>query len=292
MSRFLDLRYAPVGGDLAGQVSVVQATSLADYATFRLSELRNGLRGRHVLLVTHGYNVDRAAGIAALSNWERLLRIPGPGAVLGVLWPGDSSWAHGLDYPAELSVADHAGAMLAAFLDAHFQQAASLSFASHSLGARLVLAAIRVLARPVRRLILMAGAVDHTSLTGEFAAAAAKVGTISVLASRKDSVLARLFPLGNFIGGILDAGHPWLRAAIGRCGPAQPWPANFEAPFEIPDAWDFQHGNYLQIDASPPPVPLLTLPVQVPPQGTGIPAHQARGWQEAFTSAFASTRFR
>ena len=289
MSLFLDLRYAPVGGDLAAQPKIVRATSLADYATVALSEFQAAIRGRHMLLATHGYNVTRAAGIASLGNWEQLLRLSEPAVYVGVLWPGDSTWAYGLDYPGELSVADHAGIMLAAFLDANFQQAASLSLVSHSLGARVVLAAVRAMVRPVRRLTLMAGAVDDTCLNREFAAATGKVGAISALASRKDTVLSRLFPLGNFIGEILDAGHPWWHAALGHCGPAQPWPPNFVAPFEIPDGWKFNHGNYLQTDL--PPVPVLPLPVEVPVQGAEEPAGGARGWQEAFTSGFESSRF-
>ena len=59
---------------------------------------------------------------------------------MGLLWPGDSVWAHGLDYPDEPKIADEAGAMLAKFIDDNFQGAASISFASHSLGARVVLA--------------------------------------------------------------------------------------------------------------------------------------------------------
>lgn len=174
-------------------------------------------------------------------------------------------------------------------MDANFQQAASISFASHSLGARVVLATIAKMNLPVRRLTLMAGAIDDDCLNNEFQSAAAKIGRISILASRKDTVLSRLFPLGNFVAGLLTAGHPWWKAAIGHCGPVHPWPANFEAPFEIPDEWNFNHSNYLEID--PPPVPVLPLPVDVPSQGTAKPANSARGWQEAFTSAFQSTRF-
>ena len=55
----------------------------------------------------------------------------------------------------------------------------------------------------------------------------------------------------------------------------------------IPDDWNFEHGNYLQID-SPEPAP-LQLPVNVPPQNTPPPS--TAGWQEAFSSAFVSTRF-
>lgn len=290
MTAFLDLRYAPVGGDLAAQVNMNQGTSAADYESLPLSSLQARIRGRHVLVATHGFNVDRKAGIASLSNWEGLLRLPAPSAFVGLLWPGDSVWAHGLDYPDEPKIADRAGALLAPFLDANFQDAASISLASHSLGARVVLATIENMRRPVRRLNLMAGAIDDDCLNKEFATAAANVGAISVLASKKDTVLSHLFPLGNFVAGILDAGHPWWRAAIGRSGPAKAWPGNFEPPFEIPDDWDFNHGNYLEID--PAPVPVLALPVDVPPQGTPPPANAARGWQEAFTSAFESTRFR
>jgi hypothetical protein len=103
----------------------------------------------------------------------------------------------------------------------------------------------------------------------------------------KDSVLSEAFPLGNFIAGIIAAGHPWWHAALGHCGPAAPWPANFQPPFELPDDWKFVHGNYLQID-HPEPAP-MALPVDVPPQGT--PPPPGNGWQEAFSSAFASTRF-
>jgi pimeloyl-ACP methyl ester carboxylesterase len=287
---FLDLRYAPVGGGLASQVNVVQASSLADYASLPLSTLQAGIRGRHVLIATHGFNVDRAAGIASLANWGGLLRLPAPAAYIGLLWPGDSVWAHGLDYPDEPKVADHAGALLAPFLDANFRDAASISLASHSLGARVALATIAKLQLPVRRLMLMAGAIGDDCLDKDFAAAAQKVGTISVLASKKDTVLSHLFPIGNFLAGIVDVGHPWWRAAIGHCGPARTWPANFQGPFEIPDDWNFNHGNYLQIDT--PPAPALSLPVNVAPQGAPAPDAGAQGFQEAFTSAFVSTRFR
>lgn len=288
MTAFLDLRYAAVGGDLAAQVSVNQGARSADFVSLPLAALQASIRGRHVLVATHGFNVNRAEGIASLANWASLLELPAPSAFVGLLWPGDSVWAHGLDYPDEPKVADRAGALLAPFLDANFQEAASISFASHSLGARVVLATIENMSRPVRRLTLMAGAIDDDCLNQEFAKAAAKVGSISVLASKKDTVLSHLFPLGNFVAGILDVGHPWWRAAMGHCGPVKAWPANFQAPFMIPDEWNFNHGNYLEIDA--PPVPAPPLPVDVPAQGTPMPA--AKGWPEAFTAAFESTRFR
>jgi hypothetical protein len=287
MTQFLDLRLAPVGGGLAASVSINQNTS-GVYQSLSLRDLLDSIRGRHLLLATHGFNVNRADGVACLSNWESLLQLPQPSAFLGLLWPGDSVWAHGLDYPEEPKIADEAGSLLAGFIDANFQQAASLSFASHSLGVRVVLTTISHLSLPVRRVMLMAPAIDDNCLTTEFKAVAANASVISVLASKKDEVLSVCFPLGNFFAGMIDAGHPWWHAALGHCGPASPWPANFQPPFEIPDGWRFEHGNYLQIDL--PPHPKLPLPVDLPPQGSPLPS--GVGWQEAFSSAFASTRFR
>ena len=290
MTQFLDLRIQPVGGELAKQVAVCHGTGIGDYTGVAIGDLLNSINGRHVLIATHGFNVNRGDGIASLSNWAGLLQLGQAGAFVGVLWPGDSTWARGLDYPGEPRVADDAGALLGTYLDTNFQGAASISFASHSLGARVVLATIANMKTPVRRLTLMAGAIDDDCLTTEFKAAAAKVGAISALASMKDTVLSRLFPLGNFVGGILTVGHPWWHAAIGHCGPVQTWPANFEAPFMIPDGWSFDHGNYLQINA--PPVPVVTVPTDVPAQGAAEPGGGATGWQEAFTAGFESSRFR
>jgi hypothetical protein len=295
MTQFIDLRLAPVGGELATSAAVHQGNEIGNYTSLPLSDLLASIRGRDVLIATHGFSVNRADGIGCLSNWESLLQLPQPhSAFVGLLWPGDSVWARGLDYPEEPCVADEAGRMAAAFINENFQDAASISFASHSLGARVVLATVSHLSLPVRRLTLMAPAIDDNCLAKEFQAAAAKIA-ISVLASKKDEVLSMAFPLGNFFAGILDAGHPWWRAALGHCGPVKPWPANLVAPFEIPDGWNFEHGDYLHYDRPEPPT--LPLPVNVPPQGSPQPlllpdGKSVSGWQEAFSSAFASTRFR
>jgi pimeloyl-ACP methyl ester carboxylesterase len=290
MTQFLDVRIQPVGGELAKTVGLFEGTSIANYTGLLAADLFNSIRGQHVLIATHGFNVNREDGIASLSNWGSLLELQPGSAFVGLLWPGDSIWAHGLDYPGEAGVADDAGALVAAFIDENFQSAASVSFASHSLGARVVLATISKMTIRVRRLTLMAGAIDDNCLTTEFADAAKNIDQISVLASMKDTVLSQLFPLGNFVAGILTVGHPWWHAAIGHCGPVQTWPGNFGAPYMIPDAWNFDHGNYLQINA--PPVPIVPLPVTVPAQGAPAPAGGVSGWQEAFTAGFEATRFR
>ncbi|MDE3202420.1 MAG: alpha/beta hydrolase [Acidobacteriota bacterium] len=297
MTRFLDVRLHAVGGELAVRVSVFQGTTISDYTGMLLGDFLAQIRGRHVFVVAHGFNVNRADGIACLAHWETLLQLQEPAVFVGLLWPGDSVWAHGLDYPSEPRVANNAGQLIAQFLDANFGGAASISLASHSLGARVVLETAQQMKRGLRGVIMMAPAIDDNCLTTEFSTAAANAGTISVLASRKDSVLSGLFPLGNFFAGILTVGHPWWHAALGHTGPASPAPANFVAPFEISDSWNFSHGDYLKI-AYPSP-PQLPLPTVVAPDGSyqypqsfGPNGQLVDGWQAAFTAAFASTRLR
>jgi hypothetical protein len=290
MTRFLDVRLSPVGGNLAASVAINQGTDIGNYQSLNPAQLAGDIRGRHVLIGTHGFNVNRANGIACLSNWEGLLQLAPPSVFVGLLWPGDSIWAHGLDYPEEPRVANEAGGLIAPFLDANFGVAASISFVSHSLGVRVLLETVSQMSLPVRRAILMAGAIDDDCLNTEFQTAVARIGEISILASSEDEVLSELFPLGNLFGGIIAEGHPWWHAALGHQGPSGPWPGNFHAPFEIPDNWSFGHGNYLQIN--PPPAAVVAMPTDVPPNGAGLPAAGAEGWQEAWSAAFCSTRFR
>ena len=292
MTLFLDCRLAPVGGELSTMVSINQGTSLDDYSGLAPGDLKSAIQGQNVLIGTHGFNVDRAAGIACLANWGGLLQLPDSSIFVGLLWPGDSVWAHGLDYPEEPKIANEAGALIAPFVDANFANAASVSFSSHSLGARVVLKTISQLSRPVRRVTIMAGAIDDNCLNTEFRDAVENIGTISALSSSMDEVLKMAFPIGNFVAGIIAEGHPWWRAALGHCGPAKPWAANFEAPFEIPNNWNYQHGDYLNIDSAPVQVPVLAIPEDVPAGCADPPAGGAQGWREAFSSAFASTRFR
>jgi hypothetical protein len=117
MAVFLDLRLQSVGGGLATSVSFFAGTSLNDYGTILRSDVLNAIQGRNVLIGTHGFNVDRANGIKCLSTWGSLLQLTAQDVFLGLLWPGDSVWAHGLDYGEEPKIADEAGELLGPFLD-------------------------------------------------------------------------------------------------------------------------------------------------------------------------------
>jgi predicted alpha/beta hydrolase family esterase len=302
MAYFINLRSHPVGGwlDTAAEVKIQlspppTATGFNQPPVDAVEFLAH-VQGQHVLIGTHGFNVNFADGVAALSYWSTLLLLPDPAVFVGVLWPGDSVWAHGLDYPEEPRVADEAGQKLAPLLDTMLANAASVSFVSHSLGARVVLQAVNRMNGRSRRMMLMAGAIDDDCLTTEFQNAAQKIGTISVLASKRDEVLAWAFPLGNLVAGIIDKGHPWWHAALGRSGPSNSQITNFMSPFQIPDNWCYGHHDYLQ-DNPPYTGPPTTGNVNVPRNGSGWPlvdgsGNPWRGWQEAWSSAFVSTRFK
>jgi hypothetical protein len=291
MTQFLDVRVNSVGGPLAASVTFYEGSSISTCTTITRAQILDAVRGRNVLVGTHGFNVTRANGIDCLDTWGQLLLQFDPklDVFIGLLWPGDSAWAHGLDYPGEPKIADEAGELLGPFLDNLLADAASVSFSSHSLGARVILRTIMQMNTHVRRVILMAGAVDDDCLTNEFQVASSKIGEISVLSSKRDQVLAWAFPLGNFLSGIIDVGHPWWHDALGRNGPQRPRPQNFRGPFQIPSNWAYGHHHYLQVDpAATRAVPEATdVPAQEAPPNNGAP-----GWQQTFSAGFASTRFK
>jgi pimeloyl-ACP methyl ester carboxylesterase len=301
MTKFLDVRALWGSGDVS---DVVQRrewiggnnyTDHSQYAGLSPDDLQSYIHAKDVLIATHGFNVDREDGIAHLCEWQKLLGPnPFPGAFLGLLWPGDSESLHALSYPEEPKNATAAGNMIADFVDKNFTDATSISFVSHSLGARVVLQAVSKMTLPVRRLILMAGAISDHCLTKEFASVQKKVDVISALASKKDEVLRWAFPIGDIAAEIIDHDHPWWESALGRFGPT-PRPDHYRSPCQIPKGWDFGHGNYLQVDTPPhepipPPVdvPLRDSQPPGPYDATGKPV---KGWQEAWSASFVSTRF-
>jgi hypothetical protein len=257
----LSTRVLPRGGGVSETVSIWDDSNRPHF----LADVAKEIQGRDVLLVTHGFSVYQSEGEANLSGWYTGLTLANT-AVLGILWPGDSRWIPKVDYVIEGNEAMAAGNLLADFINSNFGGALSISFASHSLGARMVLQTISGLNRSVRTLLLMAGAIDNTCLISEYTKAAGKVQSISVAASRSDDVLKWAFPAGNFLGGIISRGNPYVHEALGREGPACPYPANLHADWQIPDDWDYGHGDYLPDEPPIAPVlaPILTFPGPLP----------------------------
>jgi len=236
----LSTRVLPRGG------GVSQAVSVWDDGNHprTLADLFKEIQGRDVLLVTHGFSVSQAEGETNLGGWNTGLTL-GDVAVLGILWPGDSRWIPKVDYVVEGNEAMASGKLIADFINNNFTDALSISFASHSLGARMVLQAVGGINRTIRTLFLMASAIDNTCLNNEFSAAVSNVQRLSVIASRSDDVLKWAFPTGNFLGGLISRGTPYVHEALGREGPVSPYPANLHTGWQIPDEWNYGHENYL-----------------------------------------------
>jgi len=297
---FIDLRADNAGGNPVASVSDVYVRTDAQRNPPSPDILAPGLftaiQGRDVLFGTHGFNVNRNDGIDNLSHWTRWLDLGANGFFVGVLWPGDSRWIHGVDYPVEGNEAIKSGELLAQYLKANFTSANSLSFASHSLGARVVLQTIRELsgALKLKSVTLMAGAIDDTCLNAEYKDATAQMCRISVLASRCDDVLKWAFPVGNLFAGIVSRGDPYWHGALGREGPNPPnQPSNICQTPILPDSWNFGHHSYINYQTPTPDQPLAVpfpLPVVVQPMGTPPPS-AAANWQQSWAAGFVSTRF-
>jgi pimeloyl-ACP methyl ester carboxylesterase len=283
MTLFIDLRATSSGGICASQATVwVDGTTMISNDDFM-----SRIRGRDIVLVTHGFNVSRDNGIKSLSGWDRLCTMPPPSLFIGILWPGDSRYLPVLDYPFEGNEAISSGQLLASFLNQYANQAASISLASHSLGARMVLEALSNLKNSIRRLILMAGAIEDDCLTREYQRAASKAEEIYILASKKDWVLEFAFPLGNLVGEILMHGHPYCKTALGREGPAEPISlAQRGGAWQIPVAWDYGHLDYMPGDVIGQ---VLTPPIAAPGEYSN-PPNNADGWKPAWSAGALATQ--
>jgi hypothetical protein len=294
---FLSTRAQSRGGPVGAGVKVLDADRPGDTGDLA-GELVAEIGGREVFFAAHGFNVDQQDGIEHLGFWMDKLQI-GNAVPIGILWPGDCIVPIFVDYVVEGHEAIQSGDLLAAFLNDRLTAAVSLCFASHSLGARVVLQTISGLASTfrVRRCVLMAGAIDDDCLTNEYQAAANRIEEISILASRKDDVLALAYPLGNPLQGIIDRGHPYWHAALGREGPAQPYPPGprLQADWQIPEALDYGHLDYIPgsvlPDRYPGTVDIPPVSGLPPPTGTPAALQPPAKWKPAWSAGFVSSRY-
>jgi esterase/lipase superfamily enzyme len=121
-------------------------------AEVQLAELAQKAQGRHVFFITHGFNVSYAEGARSLARFAKRLALPDGVLVVGVLWPGDF-YIPVVNYPAASVPAMEAGAALGDMCNKAFGGALSLSFFSHSLGARVVLEAVKALSGRKARML-------------------------------------------------------------------------------------------------------------------------------------------
>lgn len=212
--------------------------------------LRDSVEGRDVLIGTHGFNVDQEGGLQSLGGVDALLRASGQAdaVFVGVLWPGDW-WVPAINYPTEAPDAVKAGRLLAKFCKDWMSRSRSISFVSHSLGARLILSAMERIGRRVRVACLMAAAADSRCLEREYSAAAANCDTVVNLASRRDVVLLAAYPVGTFASFGFDRDSSLFSAALGFAGP-KGYVRNNVQPSQIKNSAGYGHGSYLPDDAS------------------------------------------
>jgi hypothetical protein len=254
---FLDLRAADVGGPVSGP-SVLEGDGTISPLRLRIVPMREievRARGKNVLFATHGFNVSRQEGARSLGRLESLLPLPDSALYLAVLWPGDF-WIPVVNYPFAGGPAMECGRRLAAFAQQHMGGAQSLSFASHSLGVRLVLEAAKKLPNGVRVVCLLAAAINRDCLQTEYARAAANAQQVSILASHCDDVLKIAFRIGDPLSELFHDDHKPFEKALGYNGPPTPARTPIVPPWQIPDAAKVRHTDYLPPSSANPPDPL------------------------------------
>lgn len=246
MTLFLDCRTDDVGGGILREPRVLEGNGLVERPEFRYLGLTlpaDRIAGREVVFATHGFNVSRTAGVHSLARLERDINLPPAFVFVGVLWPGDW-WIPVVNYPSEAGDAVRCGRLLARLVNTTLSGASDVSFVSHSLGARLVLEAVKHLERPAREVCVLAAAADDNCLTTpEYDAARRNAKRVSVLASRGDLVLRAAYPIGDFFSDIFyaDDDSP-TRKGLGYHGP-KPL-AEHVLHAQIP-GHDYGHGDYL-----------------------------------------------
>lgn len=214
----LDFRASQVGGPVVGPV-----LSSASGVILQLADLASPARETgHAVVLLHGFNVSRSEGRQTLLRLAHSLDGPVRATFVAVLWPGDdilSPFTYSLEEPgADLTGRKLAGALLKAV-----PNEVQLSFVAHSLGCRVALEAISVLAargRRVGEVVLMAAAVDRDVLarSDRYVTAARAAHRVRWLASTSDRVLQLAYPAGDAIAAMLFGGY--TRAALGRHGPS------------------------------------------------------------------------
>ena len=255
MTYFLNFRGSSIAGPVVDPYLLKGdgTTSPPSLATVEWPLVPSVVAGKDILFVAHGFNVQYEYGACSLGRLEQYLQLPESCLFIGILWPGDA-WVPVIDYPMEGDVASDCGGRLAAFCNSWCPQASSLSFASHSLGARLILEAIGEIDRSAKLTCLTAGAVNDDCLSAEFAGSAGNTRAIFGLASTNDRVLSLAYPLGDPIADLLHDDHTPFESALGYKGPTAPFPANVQMPWQI-TRQSYDHSDYLPPGDVPPPPP-------------------------------------
>lgn len=248
MIYFLDFRGRNTGGPvLPGRLVAGPAGPAGPPGTEDALRLET-----RIVFLVHGFNVDRQDGQAKLANLAAALSKSAQSALVAVTWPGDS-WANAASYPLEGNDADDTARELCRFIDRVVSEGTQLSFASHSLGARVVMETLKRLPPgrfAVSQVCVMAAAIDDFSLAWRkaYRLPVENSGRVSVLASRKDKVLRYAYPAGDILQSFFFFWKDIGGLALGFHGPrgtdGLTVPTNVLHE-QIPDARGADHGDYL-----------------------------------------------
>ncbi len=156
-----------------------------------------------MLLLVHGYNNEHDEVLDAYQTVERQVTTQLAGQydhVLGYSWPGGD---YRLEWFAAKSRANAVAARFRRLIRTIAGTAATLDVMSHSLGARVVLKALRGMqanGQPVRNYFCLAAAVDNEALEEgkEFAESVNHTEAMFVLHSNKDGVLTVAYRVAEF----------------------------------------------------------------------------------------------
>ncbi len=242
MKFVLDFRTSDRGGAVVpGRLSSPTANGHA-----ALDQLRAA--GRIAFLV-HGFNVTRPHGLERLGRFADQLAHCLDWALVSVVWPGDA-WIPGINYVVEGRDADDTAAEFAKFLRDGLPARPTLSFATHSLGARVALETLRRLGDEfeVGQLCLMASAVDDDCLSDIYSDVTSRARRVAVLSSVEDNVLRSAYPLGDLFQAFLFPTTDKPGVALGYQGPR---PVAGLAHLAIPQVRAAGHGDYLPAFGAP-----------------------------------------
>jgi hypothetical protein len=214
--------------------------------------------GCRVVFLVHGFNVSRDDGRRALTAFIERLPCVEDAVVFAVLWPGDH-YTDFLSYSFEGDDADDSAKELVKFIRDNLPKSARICFVSHSLGARVVMATAKGLARAgradhIEQVCLMAPAIDNDSLTDTdrraYLAATQVTERVTVLSSTSDTVLRFAYPAGDLLQAIFFSDTDGPGWALGYNGPS-PYPHPEAAlaariyHVAIPADRGAGHGHYL-----------------------------------------------
>lgn len=166
-------------------------------------DLDHVIANSRVLLLVHGYNNEYDEVLDAYQTVEQQVTTQLAGQydhVLGYSWPGGD---YRLEWFAAKSRANAVAARFRRLIGSIGRTAGSLDVMSHSLGARVVLKALRGVpdsGQPVRNYFCLAAAVDNEALEQgkEFAESMNHTKSMFVLHSNKDGVLSLAYRVAEF----------------------------------------------------------------------------------------------